>query len=81
MECDAHVFSLGALVESVATVRSIRAQGKGIGFFVDLPPGAPVDYVGDRLRIRQILFLTKPFNKDVLRDCVQRQLQRPLAAT
>jgi signal transduction histidine kinase/ActR/RegA family two-component response regulator len=56
MEFDAHVFSLSALVESVASVLGIRAQDKGIAFLFDLPLGPATDYVGDSLRIRQILF-------------------------
>ena len=56
MEFDFHPFSIEALVESVAAVLSIRAQDKGIGFQVDLPAQSGFDYVGDSLRIRQILF-------------------------
>jgi signal transduction histidine kinase len=56
MEFEFHPFSVEALVDSVAAVLSIRAQDKGIGFRIDLPPVGPVDYVGDSLRIRQILF-------------------------
>ena len=56
MEFDAHEFSLSALVESVTGVLGIRAQDKGVGFAVELPPGPLADYTGDSLRIRQVLF-------------------------
>jgi signal transduction histidine kinase/ActR/RegA family two-component response regulator len=56
MEFEYHPFSVEALVESVAAVLSVRAQDKDIGFHVNLPLNPHVDYLGDSLRIRQILF-------------------------
>jgi CheY-like chemotaxis protein len=56
MEFETHVFSLGALVNSVSSVLSLKAQDKGIGFRVAIPDGLASDYQGDSLRIRQILF-------------------------
>ena len=56
MEFEFHPFSVEALVDSVAAVLRIRAQDKGIGFAVVLPPTDSVDYVGDSHRIRQVLF-------------------------
>ena len=56
MEFEFHPFSLETLVDSVVAVLRIRAQDRGIGFKVVLPPHGSVDYVGDSLRIRQVLF-------------------------
>jgi signal transduction histidine kinase/CheY-like chemotaxis protein len=56
MEFEAHAFSMGVLVNSVTSVLHLKAQDKGIGFHVELPQEVGVDYVGDSLRIRQILF-------------------------
>lgn len=56
MEFDAHPFSLSTLVDSVASVLRVRAQDKSIGFNVSLPQDDLCDFVGDSLRIRQVLF-------------------------
>jgi signal transduction histidine kinase/CheY-like chemotaxis protein len=56
MEFEFHPFSVQALVDSVVAVLRIRAQDRGIGFKVVLPPTGCVAYVGDSLRIRQVLF-------------------------
>jgi signal transduction histidine kinase len=56
MEFESHAFSMGALVNSVASILAMRAQDKGLGFHVELPAGPDCDYVGDSLRIRQVLF-------------------------
>ena len=55
MEFEFHPFSLDALVDSVASVLRIRAQDKGIGFQVALPVDGSAGYIGDSLRIRQVL--------------------------
>jgi CheY-like chemotaxis protein len=44
------------VINAVTSVLNIRAQDKGIGFHVHLPQEAQADYIGDSLRIRQILF-------------------------
>ena len=56
MEFDTHSFSLGVLVNSVSSVLSIKAHDKGIGFHVHIPVELDTEYLGDSLRIRQILF-------------------------
>lgn len=56
MEFESHAFSVDALIESVAAVLRIRAEDKAIGFQVVVPADGSVDYVGDSLRIRQVLF-------------------------
>ena len=56
MEFESSPFSLDVLVDSVASVLRIRAEDKGVSFSVSLPDSDGVDYVGDSLRIRQVLF-------------------------
>jgi signal transduction histidine kinase len=56
MEFESNAFSVEALIDSVAAVLRIRAEDKGIGFQVVVPADGSVDYVGDSLRIRQVLF-------------------------
>ena len=56
MEFEARPFSIGMLINSVTSVLQLKAQNKGIDFRVELPQEAAFDYVGDSLRIRQILF-------------------------
>jgi len=55
MEFERHTFSLGVLINSVSSVLGIKAHDKGIELRVDLPRHE-MEYVGDSLRIRQILF-------------------------
>ena len=56
MEFESHAFSMGSLINSVASVLKMRAHAKGIGFHVELPAATDTDYLGDSLRIRQVLF-------------------------
>jgi signal transduction histidine kinase/CheY-like chemotaxis protein len=56
MEFESHPFSLGVLVNSVTSVMRIRAEDKGVSFRIDLPEHDLMDYMGDSLRIRQVLF-------------------------
>ncbi len=56
MEFESNPFSLDVLVDSVVSVLRIRAEDKGVYFSVHLPAGDGMDYVGDSLRIRQVLF-------------------------
>nr|CBA28192.1 hypothetical protein Csp_A06050 [Curvibacter putative symbiont of Hydra magnipapillata] len=56
MEFESNPFSLDVLVDSVVSVLRIRAEDKGVFFSVGLPEGDGMDYVGDSLRIRQVLF-------------------------
>jgi signal transduction histidine kinase len=55
MEFDHHAFSLDELVKPIVAMLGMRARDKGIGFSVALPgPGAD-GFIGDSLRIRQVL--------------------------
>ena len=56
MEFEARTFALQPLVESVTSVLGIKAQDKGVAFQVSLTTPAGAEYIGDSLRIRQILF-------------------------
>jgi signal transduction histidine kinase/CheY-like chemotaxis protein len=56
MEFESHPFSLDVVVDSVASAMRIRAEDKGISFRIELPEKDLLYYVGDSLRIRQVLF-------------------------
>lgn len=56
MEFESHPFSLDVLVDSVASAMRIRAEDKGVSFKIDLPEHDLLYFVGDSLRIRQVLF-------------------------
>lgn len=56
MEYEFHAFAISALINSVTSILVMKAQDKGIGFHVNLPAETDTNYVGDSLRIRQILF-------------------------
>ncbi len=55
MEFESHAFSLGELVNSVTSILTMKAQEKGIELKVDVTEGAEAGYIGDSLRIRQVL--------------------------
>jgi CheY-like chemotaxis protein len=55
MEYEQHVFSVGELTDAVCSVLKGRAHEKGIGLYMDINPDANGYYLGDSLRIRQIL--------------------------
>jgi signal transduction histidine kinase/ActR/RegA family two-component response regulator len=55
MEFDYHPFALVDLAESVASLLRIRAKEKGIGLVFNIAPDASLTFIGDSLRIRQIL--------------------------
>jgi signal transduction histidine kinase/CheY-like chemotaxis protein len=55
MEFENHPFPVVALTESVASLLRGKAKEKGIDFVVDIAPDVSAAYVGDSLRIRQIL--------------------------
>ncbi len=55
MDYDQHPFSVPVLTDAIASVLTMRAKEKGIAFSVDLDPGLDSYYLGDSLRIRQIL--------------------------
>jgi len=55
MEFDHHPFSVDALLDAVASILIVRVHEKGIGFQLDIAPDAAGIYMGDGLRIRQVL--------------------------
>jgi len=55
MAFDLQPFSVAALIEVVASMLRVKATEKGIGFHVEIAPDAAGDFIGDSLRIRQIL--------------------------
>jgi signal transduction histidine kinase/ActR/RegA family two-component response regulator len=55
MDFDSHPFALGAVVDAITSVLSHRAAAKGIGLRVEIAPEAAGNYLGDSLRLRQIL--------------------------
>jgi signal transduction histidine kinase/ActR/RegA family two-component response regulator len=55
MEFDYHPFAVATLVDAVAAMLQVRAHGKGIGLSVDVAADASGDFIGDSLRIRQVL--------------------------
>ncbi len=56
MEFESRAFSMGVVINAVTSILNMKAQDKGIGFHVHLPQETQTDYIGDSLRIRQILF-------------------------
>ena len=55
MEFDQHPFAVAALVDAIASVLKHRAAAKGIALRVDIAPDAAGSFLGDSLRVRQIL--------------------------
>ncbi len=55
MEFESHPFSVADLTESAASLLRVRAKEKGIDFVVDIASSVKAAYVGDSLRIRQVL--------------------------
>ena len=55
MEYDFHLFSVKALTDSVVSLLNNRAKEKGVGFNIDFAPDASGNFIGDSLRIRQVL--------------------------
>ena len=78
MEFEYHPFSMGDLKDGVASLLKIRAKEKGIGLFFDIAPDADGNFVGDSLRIRQILLnltgnAVKFTEKGEVRVCILRK--------
>ncbi|HUN91816.1 MAG TPA: ATP-binding protein [Burkholderiaceae bacterium] len=48
-------FSLRQLVSQIARIESVRAQNKGIALETEVDPTLPDHYLGDALRLRQII--------------------------
>ncbi len=55
MEYDIHAFSIDTLADSILSILKIRAKQKGIAFNIDVARDAAGNYLGDSLRIRQVL--------------------------
>jgi PAS domain S-box-containing protein len=55
MEFSSQPFSMSALVDAVASMLSFRAEKKSIALRTDMSPEVAGNFVGDALRIRQIL--------------------------
>ena len=55
MEFDFHPFAVLPLVEAIAALLQVRAHGKGIGLSLDVAAEARGAFIGDSLRIRQVL--------------------------
>ena len=55
MAFDRHPFAIAALVNAIASVLKHRAAAKGIGLRVEIAPEVAGTYLGDSLRVRQIL--------------------------
>ena len=56
LELESAPFSLHRLLDNTAQVLGIRAAEKGISFSVRIPDDAPDAFVGDHVRLEQILF-------------------------
>jgi signal transduction histidine kinase/CheY-like chemotaxis protein len=55
MEFEAYPFSVRAVLDAVNSLLKVRVQEKGIGFVMDVGPGAEGFFSGDATRVRQIL--------------------------
>jgi len=55
MEYDFHPFALGDLTNAVNSLIKVKAAEKEIGFYIDVDPDVATTFIGDSLRIRQIL--------------------------
>jgi signal transduction histidine kinase/ActR/RegA family two-component response regulator len=55
MQFDHHPFAVLHLVDAVAALLQVRAKDKGIGLSVEVAPEARGTFIGDSLRIRQVL--------------------------
>jgi len=55
LELDMHPFSLDEMIYNVADLFAEKAAGKKIELLVDIYPNIPLKFIGDRLRIQQVL--------------------------
>jgi CheY-like chemotaxis protein len=55
MTFEQHPFRLGQIADAVFSILRDRAREKGIGLYIDITPEADATFVGDSLRIRQVL--------------------------
>lgn len=55
LDIDPHPFDMDTLAHEVGALLQVRADQKGIGFAIHLEPSLHLTWLGDSLRIRQIL--------------------------
>ena len=55
LELDFHAFNLLDLIDEVVALLNYRVAAKKLEFFFSIATGLPVDYIGDAMRIRQVL--------------------------
>jgi PAS domain S-box-containing protein len=55
LELDFHAFNLVDIIDEVVAILSHRVAAKKLDFLFTIAPEMPVDYVGDAMRIRQVL--------------------------
>ncbi len=55
LELDAHVFALSDVLGQMEDLFSADARDKGLAFSIETEPGLPAAFVGDSLRIAQVL--------------------------
>lgn len=55
LEIDPHSFDMREIVDAVANIHRMKAEEKGLDFEVSIEPAAGGRFVGDSLRIRQLL--------------------------
>ncbi len=55
MEYDLHPFAVKDLADAVNSLLKIKANEKGIGLYLNIAPDAAANFIGDSLRIRQVL--------------------------
>ena len=55
LDIDPHPFDMDTLAHEVGALLQVRADQKGIGFAIHLDPSLHLTWLGDSLRIRQIL--------------------------
>lgn len=56
LDLEARPFDLHRLVRDVALMMQVKCQEKGIALKIDYPDELPREVIGDRIRIRQVLF-------------------------
>lgn len=56
LDLEARPFDLHRLVRDVALMMQVKSQEKGIALKIDYPDMLPRQVIGDRIRIRQVLF-------------------------
>ncbi|OYU74079.1 MAG: hypothetical protein CFE32_18945, partial [Alphaproteobacteria bacterium PA3] len=55
MEYEKAPFTVSELVHATSALLKLRARDKGIGFQIQVAPGVAAKYLGDGLRVRQVL--------------------------